>query len=195
MLTVIGYGGLLIGSQVYSVYYRDTEYRKLIMIDALITILTAPMNFIYVCRWNLAWGISDMYFVIFTDVVSEIVTQCFVFLPMSVIMAKITPKHIEATSFALLAGVSNLRIPIRAEIGSFINDNYVGVTQEDLSNYYKLVAINFIGSFIPLLFLRLIPTKAQVEALQNSNKEDENKKVEIGSPDQGFGVEMGKIGQ
>lgn len=91
MLTVVAYICLLVGSQVYNKYFRDTEYRKLIIIDAFIAIVVAPIQFIFVCRWNLAWGISDMYFVLFTDVISEIVTMCFIFLPMSVIMAKVTP--------------------------------------------------------------------------------------------------------
>ena len=73
---------------------------------------------------------------IFTDIVTETITQIFIFLPMCIIFAKVTPKHIEATSFALLAGVANLRIAGRAELGARINDIFVGVTEEDLSNYW-----------------------------------------------------------
>ena len=63
-----------------------------------------------------------MALIIFTDTVQDIVSQCFVFLPMAVMFAKITPKRIEATSFALLAGVSNFRATIRGWTGSWIND-------------------------------------------------------------------------
>lgn len=96
----------------------------------------APLQFIFVLRWNLAWGVSDMFFVVFMDVVDEIISQCFIFLPMSVIFAKITPKHIEATSFALLASISNFRSTFRGWTGAYINDAFVGVTTEDLSNYW-----------------------------------------------------------
>ena len=54
--------------------------------------------------------------------------MCLVFLPMNVIMTKICPKHIEATSFALLAGVSNFRSYTRSWIGTLINDEVVGVS-------------------------------------------------------------------
>ena len=84
---------------------------------------------------------------------------------MSVIFAKITPKHIEATSFALLAGISNFRAPVREWTGAWINETFVGVTTEDLSKYWQLVVIGFICSFIPLFFLYLIPTKAQIDTL------------------------------
>ena len=101
-----------------------------------------------------------MFFVIFFDVVDEIISACFIFLPMSVIFTKITPKHIEATSFALLAGVSNFRATLRGWIGSAVNDAFVGVTTDDLSNYWQLILIGFVCAFIPLFFLWLIPTKA-----------------------------------
>lgn len=160
MLTVLACICLLFGTLMYNRCFRNTEYRKLILIDALISIFFAPLTFIFVCRWNLELGIPDMFFVIFFDVVDEIISQCFIFLPMSVIFAKITPKHIEATSFALLAGVSNFRATIRGWIGSQVNDWFVGVTTEDLSKYWQLVLIGFVCSFIPLCFLWLIPTKA-----------------------------------
>ena len=133
------------------------------MMDALISILLAPLSFIFVLRMNLKWGIPDMYLIIFTDVVSEILSQCFVFLPMSVVYAKICPKRIEATSFALLASVSNFRGTIRSWIGAYINKTWVGVTHEDLSNYWILVTIGFSCSFLPLFFLWLIPSKDEVE--------------------------------
>lgn len=106
-----------------------------------------------------------MYFVFFLDVVDEIISQCFVFLPMSVIFAKITPPHIEATSFALLAGISNFRSIMRSWLGSAVNNYFVGVTKEDLSEYWKLVLICFFCSFIPLFFLFLIPTKKTIQQL------------------------------
>ena len=74
MLTVVGYICLLIGSQIFNKCLIDTEYRLLIIIDVFITIVFAPIQLIFVCRWNLAWGISDMYFVFFLDVIDEIIS-------------------------------------------------------------------------------------------------------------------------
>lgn len=84
---------------------------------------------------------------------------------MAVMFAKITPRRIEATSFALLAGVSNFRATIRGWTGSWINETFVGVTKDDLTDYWILVTIGFVCSFIPLLFLPLIPTRKQIEVL------------------------------
>ena len=149
----------------YNKYFVDYEYRRMMVIDALITILFAPIQFIFVLRLNLQWGIPDGFFVVFLDIIDEIVSQCFIYMPMCVIYAKITPQNIEATSFALLAGVSNFKISFRSWMGSWLNDAFVGVTKDDLSNYWQLILMNFVGSFLPLFFLWLIPTKEEINRL------------------------------
>jgi len=74
MLSVLGSVCLLFGSLMYNKCFRETEYRKMFIIDTLIGLVFAPLTFIFVCRWNLAWGVSDMFFVIFTDIVNDIVS-------------------------------------------------------------------------------------------------------------------------
>ena len=129
MLTVLGYGCLLLGTQLFNKYFKDKEYRYLIIMDAILTIILSPFTFAFITRLNLEWGVPDMVMIIFTDTVSDIVSMCFIFLPMSVVMTKICPKNIEATSFALLAGVSNFRGTLRSWIGSWVNETFVGVTE------------------------------------------------------------------
>ena len=74
MLTVLGFFCLFIGTQLYKRYLVTKEYRNLIMMDALISTILAPISFVFVLRLNLTWGIPDMYLIVFTDVVSEIVS-------------------------------------------------------------------------------------------------------------------------
>ena len=164
MLSVLGFICLLLGSQLFEKYFKEREYRYLIMCEALVTILIAPCNFMFVLRKNVDYGIPDTVFLIFTDSVSDILSMCLVFLPMNVIMTKICPKHIEATSFALLAGVSNFRSYTRSYIGTWINDEFVGVSQENLDSYWILYSISFCCSFLPLLFIWMIPTRKQIES-------------------------------
>ena len=165
MLTVLGFFCLLIGSALYTKYFKEKEFRNLIIMEMVIGLIFAPFSYMFILRINVDYGIPDLALIIFTDTVQDIVSQCFVFLPMAVMFAKITPKRIEATSFALLAGVSNFRATIRGWTGSWINDTFVHVTREDLTDYWILVTIGFFCSFIPLLFLRLIPTRKQIEVL------------------------------
>lgn len=179
MLTVLGFACLFIGTLIYKAYFKGSEYRSLIMMDALISILLAPISFIFVLRLNVQWGIPDMFLIIFTDVVSEIVSQCFVFLPMSVVYAKICPRRIEATSFALLSSVSNFRGTIRSWLGTFINEQWVGVSVANLHNYWILVTISFCCSFLPLFFLWLIPTRDEINKLQEELIESDAAKEKL----------------
>ena len=132
MLTVLGFFCLLIGSALYTKYFKEKEFRNLIIMEMVIGVIFAPFSYMFILRLNVQYGIPDLALIIFTDVVQDIVSQCFVFLPMAVMFAKITPKRIEATSFALLAGVSNFRATIRGWTGSYINEWFVGVTRDDL---------------------------------------------------------------
>lgn len=159
MLAVIGFGCLLIGTQLFNRYFKDTEYRKLILSNFALTVLLTPLSFILVLRLNVDWGIPDMALIVFSDVVLSILSQCLVFLPISVIMVKICPKHIEATAFATLAGLNNFSQNISSWFGSWINEKFVWVEKDDLSRYWVLITIQFACCFIPLALIWLIPTQ------------------------------------
>ena len=73
MLTVLGFVGLLIGTQLFNKYLKEMEYRKLFIIEAMISIVMAPLTFMFVLRLNLDWGIPDLALIIFTDTVSDII--------------------------------------------------------------------------------------------------------------------------
>jgi hypothetical protein len=62
----------------------------------------------FAMRWNLAMGINDYVFIIFSDVVFGAISTSFGTLPILALFAKITPRRIEGTMFAFLTGTSNL---------------------------------------------------------------------------------------
>ena len=125
-----------------------------------------PFSIIFVLRMNVDMGIPDLAMIIFTSQISGVLSNCFIFLPLSTIFGKVTPQHIEATSFALLAGVSNLRGQVSSHTGAFINDTWVGCTQSDLSNFWKLECIQFFCSLLPLLIIGLLPTRKDIDDFQ-----------------------------
>ena len=78
-------------------------------------------------------GISDLFFIIFTTVITDTLAMSFSLMPTMVLFAKITPKYIEATVFALLTGCSNLSFAVLSPmVGAFINDMFVHVTTDNL---------------------------------------------------------------
>lgn len=85
------------------------------------------------------------------------------------LFAKICPKRIEGTMFALLTGTYNLDSSVIAPMmGSWINYQFVGVTKDDQSGYSTLCLISFICSFLGFLLLPLIPLRKDV---RKSNRE------------------------
>ena len=142
MLGVIGNGAFSVGSGLFGKYLGDYEIRTILKMNQAILFLVHSLNFIFVMRWNLIVGIPDLPYVVCVDMLKEVVSVAFQFLPMMVLFAKITPKKIEATCFAFLGGTTNFCRSMTAPIvGATINDWFVGVTGDNLKDYYMLQLI------------------------------------------------------
>ena len=69
MLTVLGFFCLLIGSTLYTKYFKEKEYRNLIVLEMVIGLIFAPFSYMFILRINVDYGIPDLALIIFTDVV------------------------------------------------------------------------------------------------------------------------------
>lgn len=74
MLSVLGFCCLLVGTQLFKTYFKDYEPRTLILFDAALTFVLAPLTFALIFRLNLEYGIPDMALIVFDDVVSSILS-------------------------------------------------------------------------------------------------------------------------
>ena len=166
LLTLLGFATLLTGTMAYERYLKNYEVRKLMEWNTMIGALGCFITLIFAMRLNLAMGISDIVFVIVSSVITDTLSTAFSQLPVLVLFAKITPKNIEATVFALFTGVLNLSaIVISPNMGIIINQTFVGVSLSSLDNYYKLVFIQMLLSVVPLFLLFLIPMKEEIDSI------------------------------
>jgi len=67
-------------------------------------------------------------------------------------------------------------------VGLLINKIFVGVSVENMDDFWQLYAIQFGCGFIPLFFLYLIPTRADVRKVQRemsalNEKVDESSRI------------------
>lgn len=77
-----------------------------------------------------------MVFIVMTDTIFGVISQAMNLLPTLALFAKITPTKIEGTVFAFLTGTTNLASSVISPlIGAWINDSFIGVTADNLSNY------------------------------------------------------------
>lgn len=115
---------------------------------------------------NVDLGIPDILVLILNTLISEALCACLVILPMVVAFTKITPKRVEGTVFAFLTGSYNTAVMVSGISGTVFNQLFVGVTQEDLSNYYVLAEVTIVVTIVPLFYLWLLPTRLNLDTFQ-----------------------------
>ena len=104
-------------------------------------------------------GVSDLYFSIVTDIVLSCLNTALLRLPLIALVAKITPKRVEATVFAFITSTWSLSDQfIQPMFGVWINNNFVGVTAEKMDRYPTLCLFSLYLSFLGFLLIPLIPT-------------------------------------
>ena len=103
-------------------------------------------------------GVSDIVFVIFTDVVFGCIAMAMNILPSLALFAKITPPGVEGTIFAFLTGSWNFADGVLSPmVGAALNKHFAGVTANNLTNYHTLCLFSFLCSFVGFFIVPLIP--------------------------------------
>ena len=103
---------------------------------------------------NRDMGIPDFVFAFAERVVITLVSQ-FVTMPMVVLGARLCPKGVEATLYALLMSITNFGGVISSEWGSLFTEMF-GVTSSNFSNLWKLALLCHAFDLIPIASLRLL---------------------------------------
>lgn len=168
LLELIGNICHIIGAIVYKAFFRNVDTRTMVLIAFITGTIGAFLNYVFAKRWNQDMGIPDIVFLLFTDVVFEVLVTMLYTLPIMALFAKITPRNIEGTIFATLTGIMNFASTVISPgMGTFINHQFVGVNKNDISNYSTLILIQFIAGLFNFALLPLIPTKVQVRKFRD----------------------------
>ena len=165
MLQLIGYATLISGSVMFNLCLKESEFNLMMIIACLVNCAGSVTTMLFCLKIYL--GMPPFLFVLLTSTVTDTLYQSFVQLPLQVLFAKLIPEKIEASLFAFLTGLSNLNnLFISQNLGNLIN-LYVGDTKDTLEeNTWKLYAIQGVLSLVPLLFIWLVPKRAQVTKIQ-----------------------------
>jgi hypothetical protein len=149
----------------YNKWFKHKEIRTLLKYSLLLSFLSQVLALAFILRLNVTWlGINDVTYILCTTALTDTLLLGLTQLPTLVLFAKITPNHIEATIFAVLTGMFNFVYTVLSpNMGILINKIFVGVTSQELDNFYLLAIIGIVCSLIPWTFIKLIPTKAEVE--------------------------------
>lgn len=183
MFGVISRACHILGTMYYKQYLKHIETRTIIFWSTMMAVVSTFLSYSFAMRWNIRFGISDLFFIIFTDVVFGCLSLAMNVLPCLALFAKITPPGIEGTIFAFLTGSWNFADGVLSPmVGTEINNLFGHVTQKDLTNYPRLKLIAFVCSFLGFIILPLIPLNKDIEKIQEKRRLANERRIDQAQP-------------
>lgn len=178
LIDTVAYFGLFLGTAMYAKYFTKTSYRKIFLAVQLIGTAFSALDLIQLFRINVRIGISDIVFVFTSDSILEILSRLQT-MPFLVFCAQVCPEFIEATLFATLMSISNLSMDFSSLIGAGIM-HYYSITTEDFDNLWICVVWRTILTFIPCLFVFMVPDTSDVQPENSFGFERIDGELELG---------------
>ena len=171
-----------LGIWLFNAYFSKFRMREALMISALISSTASLGDFAMVKRWNVAWGIPDKWFYLVGDTILEPIVLMMAFMPGTVLISKMCPKNMEATTFAILASFSNLGGALSSSFGVFAMQ-WAGIKTDvengdcDFTNLSSLIVV--CGMLLPLLAIPmtyvLIPDMDLSDPVHGEGKDEERR--------------------
>ena len=122
MLVLVAQLCHVFGALIYKAYWRAVDTRWMVFWAMIVKTFGLFLDYLFACRYNLVWGIPDLIFLFFTDIVFSTFSYTLFILPVMALFGKITPPRIEGTVFAFLTGTMNLSHSfIMPAMGALIN--------------------------------------------------------------------------
>lgn len=150
----------LLGIWIFQRFLKAVPFR---IIFAWSTVLSTVFGFtmlLLVTHTNRAIGIGDEWFSLGDSLILTVMGEIS-FMPVLVLSARICPRGVEATLFALLMSVLNLAGLLSHELGALLT-HWLGVTETNFDNLWLLVTLTNLSTLLPLPLLFLLPnTSAQ----------------------------------
>lgn len=166
-VSAFGFVFLLIGTLVYNAFFKDVSFRRIFFIAQLSLALVSMLDVILVTRTNLKMGIPDKAFVLGDAVIADVISRLKT-MPVLVLCAKLCPKGVEGTLFALLMSISNFSYSVSEFWGAIIC-HALGISKGSFDNLWLAIVIRSALKVTPILFLFLIPTTDPQDVVDKLN--------------------------
>ena len=163
ILRMIAFGGIVFGSVIFNLCLKNLSITVVMIVTCLLFLFTSGFEVMFLRDWTL--GMSPVVFFAIISIFDAAAIQAFFAMPLLATFAKLVPTSIESSMFAMITGLINLGFQfLSKQIGLLIN-KFVGVSNDNLTDLWKLFFIQSICSLLPLTFLWLLPTKEEVDAV------------------------------
>ena len=146
----------LIGIFLFQRYLKTVPFRKILGWNTVIAAVLGMTTLLLVTHTNRALGIDDRWFSLGDSLILTVVGQI-TWMPVLVLSARLCPKGVEATLFALLMSIWNLSGLLSHELGALLT-SWLGVTENNFNQLWLLVTITNLSTLLPLPFLGWLPS-------------------------------------
>lgn len=157
----------LVGIFIFQRYLKTIPFRKILGWSTVIATVLGMTTLLLVTHTNRALGIDDHWFSLGDSLILTVVGQI-TWMPVLVLSARLCPKGVEATLFALLMSIWNLSGLVSHELGALLTA-WLGVTENNFDQLWLLVVITNLSTLIPLPFLGWLPSGDPQAEKQSSN--------------------------
>lgn len=147
----------LIGIFCYQNWLKQISFRVMLGWSVVLSSLLGMTSLILVTHFNRILGIDDHWFSLGDSLVLTVMGQI-AFMPVLVLSARLCPKGIEASFFALLMSIWNLAGLLSHELGALLT-HWLGVTETNFEHLWLLLLITNLSSLLPLPLLKLLPNE------------------------------------
>ena len=155
VLLGIGQLASMAGACLYQYVFSDVPWRTFFYIVLILSIPISLTQFIVIFRWNEAWGISDFAFLFGSEVIGDTVSFLLQ-MPILIMSAKLSPKRIEGTVYALQVSTNNIGGSVSGQLGALLTSFY-GVTATNMDNLWKLTLVCIVLGNLPIFFVSCLP--------------------------------------
>ena len=156
-----------IGILIYTVFLKKVETRTILMICLIVEIIANLFNVAFTLGWYEKIGVSAFTFVFFTSSTIFPLAIAYYLIAPFVLVAKISPTHVEATIFSFFGSVLAACVFFFPKMMAVVwNKLIFDISVDNLDDLYKLYIFETATVAICLFYLPLIPTWAEVEEVQ-----------------------------
>ena len=145
----------LLGVFIYQKFLKNVSFRNILGWSVVISSALGMTTLLLVTHTNRLLGIDDHWFSLGDSLILTVAGQI-AFLPILVLSARLCPKGIEATLFALLMSIVNLANLLSHALGSLLT-HWLGVTETNFNNLWLLITITNLSTLLPLPLVQWLP--------------------------------------
>lgn len=191
-LSLISHGMSIVGVLLFRKWLLNISLRTLFFWIIIASVVLSLPTIGLVYGWYSYIGVSPRFFALADTFISAPLTEI-AFLPLLVLTARLCPKGIEATMFAVLASIMNIGLAVSDLGGAWLLSYFdvhqaIGETAANYAGLDKVLWIAILSSFLPMPFIMKLPEVRVSEEI--SGEASPSKKDPIESV---LGSEKGEI--